>query len=69
MNPHLIFQLATQRVSQIRQEAASCHLAAADREQRKTISERAGWALIDAGLKLTGPPSPRQHARTRPANL
>jgi hypothetical protein len=69
VNPQLIHQIASQRVSEIRQEAASCHLAAADREPRKTISERAGWALIDAGLKLTGPPSPRGHVRARPSNL
>jgi hypothetical protein len=69
MNPQLILQLARQRVSEVRQEAASCHLAAADREPRKTFSERAGWALIDAGLKLTGQPGPRQHVRARPANL
>jgi hypothetical protein len=69
MNPQLILQLASQRVSEVRQEAASCHLAAAGREPGKTISERAGWALIDAGLKLSGRPSPRQHVRARPANL
>jgi hypothetical protein len=56
MNPELIIQLASQRVSEVRQEAASCQLTAADREPRESVKERAGWALINAGLKLTGPP-------------
>lgn len=69
MNPQLINQLASQRVAEVRQEATSCQLAAPDREPRESVKERAGWALIHAGLKLTGPPSPRQHTRPRPAGL
>jgi hypothetical protein len=69
MNPELIYQLASQRVAQVYQEATRRQLSAADREPRESVKERAGWALIKAGLKLTGPPSPRQHARPRPAGL
>jgi hypothetical protein len=70
MNPEMTHQLAQQRVSELRQEAASCQLTvAAARELHTSIKERAGWALITAGLRLTGPPSPRQHARPRPAGL
>jgi hypothetical protein len=69
MNPELIFQLASQRVSEVRQEAMSCPFTAADREPRESVKQRAGWALINAGLKLTEPPGPRQHARPRPADL
>jgi hypothetical protein len=69
MNPELIFQLASQRVSEVRKEATSCQLAAADHEPRESVRERAGWALINAGLKLTAPPGPRQRARPRPAGL
>jgi hypothetical protein len=69
MHPELIFQLVSQRVSEIRQEATSCQLAAADREPRDSVKERAGWALINAGLKLTGAPRSRQHVRPRSAGL
>jgi hypothetical protein len=69
MNPELICQLATQRTAEVCQEATRCQLAAADREPRESVKERAGWALIRAGLKLTSQPSPRQHARPRPAGL
>jgi hypothetical protein len=69
MNPQLIAWLVSQRVSEVRQEATSCQLAAADRGPRESVKERAGWALINAGLKLTGPASSRQHARPRTADL
>jgi hypothetical protein len=69
MNPQLIAWLASQRLSELRQEATSCLLADAHREPRGAVKERAGWALINAGLKLTGQPNPHQHARPRPAGL
>ena len=69
MNPELIYQLASQRVAELSLETAHARLAAADREPRESVKQRAGWALIKAGLKLTGPPSPRQHPRPRPAGL
>jgi hypothetical protein len=69
MNPYLFAWLASQRVSEVRQEATSCQLAAAGREPRESVKERAGWALINAGLKLTGAANPRQHARPRPADV
>jgi hypothetical protein len=69
MNPELICQLATQRLAAVYQEATRWHPAAAGRGPRESIQERAGWALIKVGLKLTGPPCPRQHARPRPAGL
>jgi hypothetical protein len=69
MNPELICQLASQRQAAVRQEATRLRRAAGDGEKRESVKTRAGWALIKAGLKLTGPPSPRQHARPRPAGL
>jgi hypothetical protein len=69
MNPRPIHQLASQRVAEVAQEATRCRLATADREPRESVKQRAGRALIKAGLKLTGPPSPRQHRRPRPAGL
>jgi hypothetical protein len=69
MNPELIYQLASQRVAELSLEITHARLATADREPRESVKQRAGWALIKAGLKLTGPPSPRQHPRPRPAGL
>jgi hypothetical protein len=69
MNPELIYRLASQRVSEVYREATRCRLAQAEREPHESVKERAGWALITAGLKLIGPPGRRQHARPRPASL
>jgi hypothetical protein len=69
MNPELIWQLASQRVAEVCQDASRRQLAATGREPRESVRQRAGWALVKAGLKLTGPPSPRQHARPRPESL
>jgi hypothetical protein len=63
MNPQLLDQLANDRHHEIRTDAADRHLAIAAAMPRASIRERAGWTLIHAGLKLTGPPAPsRPHA-------
>jgi len=69
MHPELIFQLVSQHVAEVRQEAMSCQFAAAIREPRESVRHRAGWALINAGLKLTGQPNQHQHRWPRPASL
>jgi hypothetical protein len=69
MNSPLIAQLASQRITEIREEVAGYRVAAAAREPRESIKERAGWALIHAGLKLTGPPARPRPAGPRPAGL
>lgn len=69
MNPELMWRLANQHLAEVCREATRCQPAPADREPRESVKERAGWALIKAGLKLTGPPSPHQHPRPRPAGL
>ena len=69
MNSQLIYQLASQRIAEVSREATRGRLASADREPRESVKQRAGWALIKAGLRLAGPPSPRQGARPRPAGL
>jgi hypothetical protein len=69
MNSQLIYQLASQRIAEVSQDATRGRLTAADREPRESVKQRAGRALIKAGLKLTGPPSPRQGPRPRPAGL
>jgi hypothetical protein len=69
MNPELIYQLAGQRLADVCEEATRFRLAAVDRAPRESVRQRAGWALIKTGLKLTGPSSRRQHPRPRPAGL
>jgi hypothetical protein len=71
MNPQLLDQLATQRVTEIRNEASRAAAAArpARDNDRESIRERAGWTLIRAGLKLTGPPAHGRPASPRPAGL
>lgn len=69
MNPQLIYQLATHHTAELYQRATRSQLAAAGREPRESVRQRAGWALIKAGLKLAGPPSPRRGPRPRPAGL
>jgi hypothetical protein len=69
MNLELISQLASQRAAEVSQGVTRGRLAAADRGPHESVRQRVGWVLIKAGLKLTGPPSPRQHPRLRPAGL
>lgn len=76
MNPQLLDQLAGQRDIEIRNDAASWHRqTATSRQLRRTVTEhgsvreRAGWALIHAGLKLTGPPAQTKAPRPRPVGL
>jgi hypothetical protein len=72
MNPQLLDQLASQHVAEIRDEASRIRTRAArpaSHRERESIKERAGWTLIRAGLKLTGPPAHSQPASPRPASL
>jgi hypothetical protein len=69
MNPQMLDQLASQRVTEVRREAASHRAPETARESRESIRERAGWTLIHMGLKLTGPPATGRHAEPRPAGL
>jgi hypothetical protein len=69
MNSPMISQLATQHVSETRAEAGAHRAAAAAREARESLRERAGWTLIHVGLKLTGPPAQGRHAGPHPASL
>ncbi|HSZ46863.1 MAG TPA: hypothetical protein VK823_16115 [Streptosporangiaceae bacterium] len=66
MNTQLLDQLANDRQTQIYNDAADRHLVAAAATPRASVRERAGWTLIHAGLKLTGPPAP---SRPRAASL
>ena len=70
MNHTMLDQLASQRVTEVRAEATRHRRpAAADREPRESLRERAGWTLIHAGLRLTDAGSSRRTAGPRPASL
>jgi hypothetical protein len=70
MNTHMLDQIASQRITEVRESASRCHRpSAADREERESIRERAGWTLINVGLKLTDPPAKAHSARPHPAGL
>jgi len=72
MNSQLLGQLASQHVTEVRQDASRRTAAAAaaqTTERRESIRQRAGWTLIHAGLKLTGPPAQRGTGDPHPASL
>ena len=68
MNSQLMDQLASQRMNEIYALVANSQLIAAAHDPRESFRERAGWALIHAGLRLTGPPVQRA-PRPHPAGL
>jgi hypothetical protein len=70
MDPHMLHQLASQRVTEVRADATSHRKPrAADRRPRESLRERAGWTLIHAGLKLTDTRASRRSAGPHPASL
>jgi hypothetical protein len=70
MNTQMLDEVASQHITEVRQSASRCRRpSAAVREQRESIRERAGWTLINVGLKLTDPPAKGQPARPHPAGL
>ncbi len=70
MNTQMLDRVAVQHVTEVRESASRCHRpAAADRQQRESIRERAGWTLINVGLKLTDGPAKGHSARPYPAGL
>jgi hypothetical protein len=70
MNSQLLDQIATQHVTEVRHDASQSHRSpVAAREARESIRTRAGWTLINAGLKLTGPPAQGRKAAPHPVGL
>jgi hypothetical protein len=70
MNPNLIDQIAAQHAAEVRAEAGHCRRpATADRGHQDSIRVRAGWTLINVGLRLTDPPAGGRQARPHPAGL
>ena len=55
--PPILGQLASQRASEIRSAAA--HRDPVPGAPRATVRHRAGWTLIELGLRVAGPGSAR----------
>ncbi len=70
MNTQMLKQVASQHICEVRQSASRCHRPSeAVPEQRESIRTRAGWTLINVGLRLTDPPARGRQARPHPAGL
>jgi hypothetical protein len=70
MNTQMLHEIASQHITEVRESAARCRQASAvEREPRESIRERAGWTLINVGLKLTDPPAKGHSPRPHPAGL
>lgn len=52
MHPQLLDQLAQQHITEMRRSAARRRAAAAPAARRATIRNRAGWTLVQIGLRL-----------------
>jgi hypothetical protein len=57
MHPQQLGVLASQRVAEHRAAVAELRIAAAARGRRRPIRSRAGWALIQLGLRLVLQPA------------
>jgi hypothetical protein len=67
MNTQNLDRVVSQHAADLSQDAGRCRRPApADRQQRDSIRTRAGWTLINVGLKLTDPPA---RSRPHPAGL
>jgi hypothetical protein len=70
MNTQMLEQVASQHISEVRQSAFRCHRPSETASgQRESIRTRAGWTLLNVGLRLTDPPAKGQQARPHPASL
>jgi hypothetical protein len=67
---NMLDHVASQHITETRASASKCRRPSeVTPEQRESIRERAGWTLINVGLKLTDPPANRHSARPHPAGL
>lgn len=67
---NMLDHVASQHMTEVRESASRCRRPSeATREERESMRERAGWTLINVGLKLTDPPAKSHSARPHPAGL
>jgi hypothetical protein len=54
MNPRQIEPLASRRPAELRSAANRARLGRACRRPRQPVRQRAGWTLVEIGLRLAG---------------
>jgi hypothetical protein len=55
MHPQILGQLASQHTDELREQAAARHVR--HRVPRNSIRYRAGWTMVEIGLRVAGPGS------------
>ena len=55
MHPEIVSQLASQHTGEMREAAAARHVR--HRVPRNSIRYRAGWTMVEIGLRIAGPAS------------
>jgi hypothetical protein len=58
MNQNMIAALARQRTAELYGRAAGSDRPRRDRAVRPSLRERAGWTMVDLGLRLVAQPGP-----------
>jgi hypothetical protein len=48
-------QVASQRTEELRRSMARCRRSGPRNEARKSVRQRAGWTLVEIGLRLARP--------------
>jgi hypothetical protein len=57
MNPRQIEPLVNEHVSELRGSASRSRMRRASQRSRRPVRQRAGWTLVEIGLRLAGPSS------------
>jgi hypothetical protein len=57
MNPRLIEPLVNEHVRDLRGSASRSRMRRAGQKPRPPVRQRAGWTLVEVGLRLAGPSS------------
>jgi hypothetical protein len=55
MNPNLLNQLASQRADELRHQPGQARHHVSRPGPRNSVRHRAGWTLVEIGLRLAGP--------------
>ncbi len=55
MNPHQMKQLVSQHTGELRTQAHQARLHVQRPGPRNSVRHRAGWTLVEIGLRLAGP--------------
>jgi hypothetical protein len=59
MHPDLMKDLASQHAAELRTQRTQTRSYVSRNGPRNSVRHRAGWALVEVGLRLAGPPNHR----------